>query len=85
MPVGSPLAFEEAQARLEEIIGQLEDSQLPLDHALTLFEEGVRLYHVCQRMLDSAELRMRRLRIVTDESTESGAAFLLEAFKVEER
>jgi exodeoxyribonuclease VII small subunit len=57
------LAFEEALGRLDETVTALESGQLPLQEALALFEEGVRLTQRCQELLDSAELRVQRLRV----------------------
>ena len=53
--------FEEAVARLEEIVGQLEDGEIPLDNSLTLFEEGVKLSRFCRSKLDEAEKRISLL------------------------
>jgi exodeoxyribonuclease VII small subunit len=46
--------FEEALKRLEEIVGELEKGEVPLDNTLTLFEEGVRLSRFCRGKLDEA-------------------------------
>ena len=37
------VTFEQAMARLEEIVKQLEQGDAPLEDALALFEEGTRL------------------------------------------
>ena len=37
------MSFEQAMARLEEIVSQLERGDAPLESALTLFEEGTAL------------------------------------------
>jgi exodeoxyribonuclease VII small subunit len=66
-PQDEPLAFEEALGRLDETVNALESGQLPLEDALRLYEEGVRLARHCQEMLDRAELRIQRLRL--DEGT----------------
>lgn len=34
------MTFEEAAARLEEIVGQMESGETPLEESLKLFEEG---------------------------------------------
>lgn len=47
--------FEEALKRLEEIVGELEKGEVPLDNTLSLFEEGVRLSRFCRGKLDEAE------------------------------
>jgi len=53
--------FEEALAGLEGIVQRLEGGDLPLDDALKLFEEGVRLSRFCSAKLDEAEKRIEIL------------------------
>jgi exodeoxyribonuclease VII small subunit len=53
--------FEEALARLEEIVNQLESGHLSLDSALAAFEEGISLVKLCGRRLQQAEKRAQRL------------------------
>jgi len=53
--------FEEALRELEEIVNRLEGGDLPLEEALQLFEEGVRLSRMCHTKLDEAQ---RRVEIV---------------------
>ncbi|HEU5180363.1 MAG TPA: exodeoxyribonuclease VII small subunit [Candidatus Polarisedimenticolia bacterium] len=53
--------FEEALSGLETIVSRLEAGELPLDDALKLFEEGVRLARVCGARLDEAERRIEIL------------------------
>ena len=47
--------FEECLQRLEKIVDQLEKGEVPLEQALTLFEEGVKLSNDCRSELESAE------------------------------
>ena len=54
----SELKFEEALARLEEIVRSLEQGDAVLDEALVLFEEGVKLARFCNEKLDEAEARI---------------------------
>ncbi len=54
-------AFEEAMNRLEEIVGELEKEELPLEKSLTVFEEGVRLSRLLNRKLDEAEEKIEIL------------------------
>ena len=76
-----PLAFEEALGRLDEAVAALESGQLPLEDALLLFEEGVRLTRRCQEILDRAELRVQRLRVLTEPDGAAGEdGFVLESF-----
>jgi exodeoxyribonuclease VII small subunit len=53
--------FEAALARLEEIVGKLEDGDLALEESLRLFEEGVRLSRTCDQKLQAAERRIEIL------------------------
>ncbi len=52
------LKFEQALARLEEIVRQLEQGEARLDDALLLFEEGVKLARYCNKKLDEAEAKI---------------------------
>ncbi|HHW10994.1 MAG TPA: exodeoxyribonuclease VII small subunit [Firmicutes bacterium] len=52
------LTFEEAYARLEMIVRQLETGQVTLEESLALFEEGVALTGKCLSLLDRAEARI---------------------------
>src|SRR5260370_5939589 len=80
-----PLAFEEALGRLDEAVAALESGQLPLEDALLLFEEGVRLTRRCQEMLDRAELRVQRLRVLTEPDGAAGEdGFVLESFVLDD-
>lgn len=54
-------SFEEALARLEEIVARLEGGDLPLEESLALFEEGVGLTRLCQEILLAAEGRLEML------------------------
>lgn len=61
MPVKKQLSFEESMSRLEAIVSQLEKGELPLEEALSLFEEGAGLMKQCSEMLDKAEQKVRKL------------------------
>ncbi|NTV63615.1 MAG: exodeoxyribonuclease VII small subunit [Oscillochloris sp.] len=54
--------YEARFARLQEVVLQLESGEIPLDRAITLYEEGVRLAAECQTLLDTAELRIQQLQ-----------------------
>jgi exodeoxyribonuclease VII small subunit len=47
--------FEECLQRLEKIVDELEKSEIPLENALALFEEGIRLSNSCRKELEDAE------------------------------
>lgn len=55
------LKFEEALARLEEIVHRLEEGNLSLDESLNLFEEGTKLSKVCSKKLNEARGRIEIL------------------------
>lgn len=54
-------SFETAFASLQQIITQLENSELPLEEALKLYEEGKRLSDLCGKLLENAQLRVKTL------------------------
>lgn len=56
-----PKKFEDALARLETIVTELEKGDLPLEEALKIFEEGVRLSKSCMKMLEEAERKVEIL------------------------
>ncbi len=47
--------FEECIQRLEKIVHELEQSDVPLEKSLTLFEEGMQLSGSCRKELEDAE------------------------------
>jgi exodeoxyribonuclease VII small subunit len=53
--------FEEALARLEAIVSELERGQLPLDDSMRIFEEGMKLSKTCLKMLEDAERKVEIL------------------------
>jgi exodeoxyribonuclease VII small subunit len=55
------MGFEEAFARLEVIVRQLETGEVKLDESLRLFEEGVALSRRCASLLDQVEARIQVL------------------------
>jgi len=69
--------FEQAMARLEEIVHALEAGNLSLDESLRAFEEGTGLLRLCTRRLEEVE---RRIEILTQD--ESGVR--AEPFRWEE-
>jgi exodeoxyribonuclease VII small subunit len=84
----TPPSFEDALARLDEIVAQLEGGQLPLDHALSLYEEGIRLYHACETHLEAATLRLERLRLddaADDVADGDTSQMFVETFDLDER
>ena len=56
------MSFEEALARLEEIVEEMESGKAALDDMLALFEEGVSLVKLCNSKLDSAERKIKLVK-----------------------
>jgi exodeoxyribonuclease VII small subunit len=54
-------SFEKNLERLDAIVQQLEDAELPLEKALQLYEEGMKLSEVCHQQLQEAEGRVQIL------------------------
>ncbi|MBP3939003.1 MAG: exodeoxyribonuclease VII small subunit [Clostridia bacterium] len=55
------MTYEEAIARLEEIVEKLNDGSLPLDESIKLFEESTKLAVLCNGYLEKAKLRVTEL------------------------
>ncbi|MDW7651843.1 MAG: exodeoxyribonuclease VII small subunit [Bacillota bacterium] len=49
------LKFEEALRALEDVLARLERSDCPLEDALELFGEGMKLVQLCRSKLSAAE------------------------------
>jgi len=54
-------SFEKSFGRLEEIARLLEGESVPLDEALKLFEEGMKLVETCNSRLNEAEKTITKL------------------------
>ena len=59
--INPEMNFENAIVRLEQIVRSLENGSAPLDDALLLFEEGVRLVKLCNDKLTNAESQIKLL------------------------
>ena len=66
--------IEAALERLETIADKLEDPQLDLDEAVTLYEEGLRVYAECTRRLDAADQRITKLADALAEQSRRSAS-----------
>ena len=60
--------FEQSITRLDAIVKQMEQGNVPLEQVLALFKEGTELVQKCSGMLDSAELQVVRLMKSADGS-----------------
>jgi exodeoxyribonuclease VII small subunit len=55
------MSFEESMKKIEEIVGELEKGEIPLEDSLDRFEEAVKLARACQRKLEKAQARISKL------------------------
>ncbi len=60
------MSFEQALARLEQVVREMESGRAPLDKTLALFDEGKALVAFCEKTLTEAEQRVLKV-------TENGA------------
>jgi len=56
-----PKKFEELLARLEQIVSDMENAELPLEKLLDSYEEGMRLVKACGDRLADAEQKVEIL------------------------
>jgi exodeoxyribonuclease VII small subunit len=54
-------SFESLMGRLEEIVDLLERGDLPLDKAISLYEEGAKISAECNDFLSKTELKIKKL------------------------
>ncbi len=71
-PVAEEFSFEEALARLEEVVEELEGGPMDLEGALKRFEEGTRLQRVCLEKLQQAETRIEQ--VLAENAAEADSA-----------
>lgn len=55
------IGFEQAMEELERIVSKLEGGDVPLEEAIELFQEGMRLSRLCTQKLDSVERKIEML------------------------
>lgn len=58
--------FEENMARLEQIVKQMERGEVPLEESIRLFQEGTELVRSCGKLLDEAELQVKKITAAPD-------------------
>ena len=72
------LDFEKAMTELEKIVENLESGELTLDDSIKAFEKGIELSKLCQKKLEAAEERVKKLL------EKAGGDFDLELFEEKE-
>ena len=60
--------FEENMQRLEQIVRAMERGEVPLEESLKLFQEGTALVEACGKLLDEAELQVKKIATAADGS-----------------
>ena len=55
------ISFETSLKRLEDIVNEMENSQLEIDKAMKLFEEGISLVNQCSSKLDETKKKIEIL------------------------
>ena len=60
--------FEENMHRLEQIVRAMERGDVPLEESLKLFREGTALVEACGKLLDEAELQVKKIATAADGS-----------------
>ena len=60
--------FEESMARLEQIVRAMERGDVALEKSLKLFQEGTELVRSCQKLLDDAQLQVKKIMTAPDGS-----------------
>ena len=60
--------FEQNMARLEQIVRAMERGDVALEESLKLFQEGTELVHSCNKLLDEAQLQVKKIMTAPDGS-----------------
>ena len=58
--------FEENMQRLEQIVRAMERGDVPLEESLKLFQEGTELVRNCGKILDEAQLQVKKIATAAD-------------------
>lgn len=60
--------FEESMQRLEQIVRAMERGDVALEESLKLFQEGTELVRNCNKLLDEAQLQVKKIMTAPDGS-----------------
>lgn len=75
----SCVTFETALERLEQLVAQMEQGDLPLEEAMGKYAEGIELSRVCLEKLQAAEKAVDKLITETGEKPLTADDLLMEA------
>ena len=67
--IAKNIKFEEALAELEQQV-QLESGELPLEEALSAFQQGVALSKVCMTKLNTVQQEVEKIVVAADDDNE---------------
>lgn len=56
------LKFEEAMERLDQIVEAMESGEIGVEESIGQYEEAMNLASHCRKILDDAELRIRKIQ-----------------------
>lgn len=59
-------SFEQNMNRLEQIVRAMERGDVALEESLKLFQEGTELVRRCNKLLDDAQLQIRKIMTAPD-------------------
>ena len=62
------MTFEASMQRLEQIVRTMERGDAPLEDSLKLFQEGTELVRSCGKLLEEAELQVKKIMTAPDGS-----------------
>ena len=62
------MTFEASMQRLEQIVRTMERGDAPLEESLKLFQEGTELVRSCSKLLEEAELQVKKIMTAPDGS-----------------
>ena len=60
------MSFEEALAELEQVVGQLERGDVPLEDSIKMYERGAALKKRCETKLKEAEEKVAQITLDGD-------------------
>ena len=60
--------FETSMQRLEQIVRSMERGDVPLEESLKLFQEGTELVRSCGKLLEDAQLQVKKIMTAPDGS-----------------
>ena len=62
------MSFEASMVRLEQIVRTMERGDAPLEESLKLFQEGTELVRTCGKLLEEAQLQVKKIMTAPDGS-----------------